>query len=122
MKKYSCFILLTALLLWVSSQPLHALNENNRLTGSVIKGIVDRFIAIHYAQKPLDDGLSRKIFKLYLNRLDPGHYYFLQSDIEQFRKYETRLDDMLRRGNAEFALDVFTRFKTRLQKRLVMLE
>ena len=64
----------------------------------------------------------KKIFKLYLNRLDPGHYYFLEEDIREFQKYETRLDDMLRRGNIEFALDVFSRFKTRLQQRLQQLE
>jgi len=70
----------------------------------------------------LDDTISKEIFKLYLNRLDPGHYYFLEKDIQEFQRYETRLDDMLRRGNIEFALDVFSRFKTRLQQRLQQLE
>ena len=97
-------------------------SNNNRLTGSAVKNIVERFVAIHYVQKPLDDQMSRKIYKLYLNRLDPGHYYFLDSDIREFSRYETRLDDMLRRGNTEFALDVFARFKTRLRERLTTLE
>ncbi len=83
---------------------------------------MERFVAIHYSQKSLDDTISKEIFKLYLNRLDPGHYYFLEKDIQEFQRYETRLDDMLRRGNIEFALDVFSRFKTRLQQRLQQLE
>ena len=116
------FLIFSGFCLSTAFQPVEASNSKNRLTGSVVKGIVERFVAIHYSQKPLDDTISKEIFKLYLNRLDPGHYYFLEKDIQEFQRYETRLDDMLRRGNIEFALDVFSRFKTRLQQRLQQLE
>jgi len=116
------FLIFSGFCLSSAFHPVEASNSNNRLTGSVVKGIVERFVAIHYSQKSLDDTISKEIFKLYLNRLDPGHYYFLEKDIQEFQRYETRLDDMLRRGNIEFALDVFSRFKTRLQQRLQQLE
>ena len=116
------FLIFSGFCLSTAFHPVEASNSKNRLTGSVVKGIVERFVAIHYSQKPLDDTISKEIFKLYLNRLDPGHYYFLEKDIQEFQRYETRLDDMLRRGNIEFALDVFSRFKTRLQQRLQQLE
>ena len=116
------FLIFSGFRLSTVFHPVEASNSKNRLTGSVVKGIVERFVAIHYSQKPLDDTISKEIFKLYLNRLDPGHYYFLEKDIQEFQRYETRLDDMLRRGNIEFALDVFSRFKTRLQQRLQQLE
>ncbi|MDP6245938.1 MAG: carboxy terminal-processing peptidase [SAR324 cluster bacterium] len=116
------FLIFSGFCLSTAFHPVEAANSKNRLTGSVVKGIVERFVAIHYSQKPLDDTISKEIFKLYLNRLDPGHYYFLEKDIQEFQRYETRLDDMLRRGNIEFALDVFSRFKTRLQQRLQQLE
>ena len=116
------FLIFSGFCLSTVFHPIEATNSKNRLTGSVVKGIVERFVAIHYSQKPLDDTISKEIFKLYLNRLDPGHYYFLEKDIQEFQRYETRLDDMLRRGNIEFALDVFSRFKTRLQQRLQQLE
>ena len=116
------FLIFSGFCLSTVFQTVEASNSKNRLTGSVVKGIVERFVAIHYSQKSLDDTISKEIFKLYLNRLDPGHYYFLEKDIQEFQRYETRLDDMLRRGNIEFALDVFSRFKTRLQQRLQQLE
>ena len=77
---------------------------------------------MHYSQKPLNDEMSTKIFSHYINRLDPAHYYFLASDINEFRFYETRIDDMLLRGEVKLALDIFERFKTRLSKRLAMME
>ena len=101
---------------------LAAQEEQSKLKGPVVKGIVEQFVSMHYSQKPLDDEMSLKIFNLYLNRLDPAHYYFLEDDVAEFRKYESRVDDMLRRGNANLALDIFERFKTRLSERLVMME
>ncbi len=82
----------------------------NRLNSAVLRGIVERFTSLHYAQKRLDNALSPIIFSNYLRRLDPGHYYFLESDIEGFKRYELQVDDLLRRGNPNFALDVFSRF------------
>ncbi len=101
---------------------LAAQEVKSKLKGPVVKGIVEQFVSMHYSQKPLDDEMSLKIFNLYLNRLDPAHYYFLEDDVAEFRKYESRVDDMLRRGNANLALDIFERFKTRLSERLAMME
>ena len=96
--------------------------KDQKLRGPVIKGIVEQFVSMHYSQKPLDDEMSSRIFTIYLNRLDPAHYYFLEKDIEKFRKYKTRVDDMLRRGDSNLALDIFEQFKIRLSERLSMME
>ena len=116
------FSLCLALLFLLFPHFLAAQDENPKLTGPVVKGIVEQFVSMHYAQKPLDDEMSAKIFSLYMNRLDPAHYYFLAADVAEYRKYETRIDDMLLRGNAKLSLDIFERFKTRLSERLAMME
>ena len=122
MKVSNYFSLCLALLFLLIPPFLAAQDENPKLTGPVVKGIVDQFVSMHYAQKPLDDEMSVKIFSLYMNRLDPAHYYFLAADVAEYRKYETRIDDMLLRGNAKLSLDIFERFKTRLSERLAMME
>ena len=122
MKVPNYFSLCLALLFLLFPHFLAAQDENPKLTGPVVKGIVEQFVSMHYAQKPLDDEMSVKIFSLYMNRLDPAHYYFLAADVAEYRKYETRIDDMLLRGNAKLSLDIFERFKTRLSERLAMME
>ena len=122
MKVSKYLLLKLALLFFLFPTFLAAQAEQSKLSGPVIKGIVEQFVSMHYSQKPLDDEMSLKIFKLYLNRLDPAHYYFLEDDVAEFRKYESRVDDMLRRGNANLALDIFERFKIRLSERLAMME
>ena len=101
---------------------LTAKEETQKLSGSIVKGIVEQFVSMHYSQKPLNDEMSLRIFSLYMNRLDPAHYYFLASDVNEFRVYETRIDDMLHSGDVKLALDIFERFKTRLSERLAMME
>ena len=122
MKVSKYLLLKLALLFFLFPTFLAAQEEQSKLNRPVVKGIVEQFVSMHYSQKPLDDEMSLKIFKLYLNRLDPAHYYFLQDDVAEFRKYESRVDEMLRRGNANLALDIFERFKTRLSERLAMME
>ncbi|MGA0886316.1 MAG: carboxy terminal-processing peptidase [bacterium] len=114
--------LIAILLLFVFLGGNTGVAEEDKLNQAVVRGIVERFTSLHYAQEPLNDELSKRIFQLYLDSLDSGHYYFLESDVKEFRAKETSLDDMLRRGDVTWAMDVFTRFLTRLSQRQAMLE
>ena len=43
---------------------LSAKEEIQKLTGSIVKSIVEQFVSMHYSQKPLNDEMSTKIFSL----------------------------------------------------------
>ena len=121
--KFNKFLFPVITVLFLLFPPfLTAKEETQKLTGSIVRSIVEQFVSMHYSQKPLNDTMSTKIFSHYINRLDPAHYYFLASDINEFRVYETRIDDMLLKGDVILALDIFERFKTRLSERLAMME
>ena len=122
MKVIKYLSLKLALLSLIFPTFLVAQEEQSKLNGPVVRGIVEQFVSMHYSQKPLDNEMSSKIFNLYLNRLDPAHFYFLEDDVDKFRKYELRVDDMLQRGDVNLALDIFERFKIRLSERLAMME
>ena len=122
MKVIKYLLLKLALLFLIFPTFLEAQEEQSKLNGLVVRGIVEQFVSMHYSQKPLDNEISSKIFNLYLNRLDPAHFYFLEDDVDKFRKYELRVDDMLQRGDVNLALDIFERFKIRLSERLAMME
>jgi carboxyl-terminal processing protease len=48
----------------------------------------------HYLQQPFDDAVSSKFLDKYLDALDPAHLVFFQTDLAQFEKWRTKLDDM----------------------------
>ena len=47
----------------------------------------------HYKPAEMDDTFSKGIYKDYIQALDPSKRFFLQSDIDEFSKFETELDD-----------------------------
>ena len=72
----------------------------------------------HYSRKMLDDELSNKIFDSYFDRLDHNRSFFLAADIDSFATYRFILDDLLLRGNADFAYDVYELFVKRVRERV----
>lgn len=50
----------------------------------------------HYRPQDLNDDLSKRIFKLFLERLDYRKEFFLKSDIDNFQKYSDKFDDELK--------------------------
>ncbi|WP_396174391.1 carboxy terminal-processing peptidase [Flavobacterium sp.] len=68
----------------------------------------------HYNPAAIDDAFSKGVYKDYLNALDPSKRFFLQSDIDEFTKYETKIDDFIREKDLTF----FDLTYARLMKRM----
>lgn len=47
----------------------------------------------HFSTIELNDNFSQQAFDLYIDRLDFGKRFLLQSDVDEFKKYRNRLDD-----------------------------
>ncbi len=68
----------------------------------------------HYSPATIDDNFSRGFYKTYIKELDPSKRFLLQSDLDEFSKYETQIDDQIRNRDLTF----FNLTYDRLQKRL----
>lgn len=56
----------------------------------------------HYDPVAIDDNFSKGVYKSYIEGLDPSKRFFLQSDIDEFSKYETKIDDMIKNRDLSF--------------------
>lgn len=70
----------------------------------------------HFRPKPINDDFSQAIWKKYLLALDPNKNVFLQSDLEQLKKYEFSIDEELNGGSAEFFNAAYQLYQRRLQE------
>lgn len=68
----------------------------------------------HYSPAAIDDNFSKGVYKDYIQALDPSKRFFLQSDIDEFSKFETELDDALINKDLTF----FSLTYDRLMKRM----
>jgi carboxyl-terminal processing protease len=83
--------------------------------------LITHFLAnYHYKKPPLDDALSKKIFDRYIEMLDPTKSYLLQSDMDEFNKHRTLVDDYLRHSDLQPIYDVYVRYRQRVEKRIAM--
>ena len=65
----------------------------------------------------LNDEISGRWIKTFLDSVDPRKLYFLQSDVDEFSQQKHQLDDMIKRGNIRFAYEVYHRYLQRLEER-----
>ena len=66
--------------------------EKDRLLIELLTFVIERG---HYDPAKIDDTFSKGVYKDYLEAIDPSKRFFLQSDIDEFSKYETKLDDQI---------------------------
>jgi len=71
----------------------------------------------HMARPQIDDAIAVKWCDNFIKDLDPSKYYFLKTDVEEFKKEATTLDDQIREGNIDFAKKVLDRYVARHDER-----
>src|SRR6476660_3123694 len=73
----------------------------------------------HYTHKQLNDDLSGKILRSYLELLDYTHLFFTQEDIDAItQKYGAALDDDILLGNLKPAYEIYDLYQKRVDERV----
>jgi len=80
--------------------------------------IFNRLATRHYHGQTIDDSLSERYLDQYIDQLDPIKGYFLESDIEEFGRWRTTLDDLAKRGDVTPGFIMFNRLRERATSQL----
>ncbi|MTI38051.1 carboxy terminal-processing peptidase [Fulvivirga lutimaris] len=72
----------------------------------------------HFRKISFNDSLSSVILDDYIETLDNNKSYFLESDIEDFKKYRYVLDDYTKEGVIDPAYAIYKVFKQRFDERM----
>jgi carboxyl-terminal processing protease len=100
----------------IFAQQLSSAGTNDETTTRLVCDMIERF---HISNGEIDDRISEKLLKRYVEDLDPLKLYFLQSDIDQLKQsYEHVLDDQVKAGNVDFAYRTYDLFFSRQKERL----
>ncbi|AOW08379.1 carboxy terminal-processing peptidase [Flavobacterium gilvum] len=70
----------------------------------------------HYNPAVIDDNFSKGVYKDYIAALDPSKRFFLQSDINEFSKFELDLDDQLKARDLTFFNLTYDRLMLRMEE------
>ena len=93
-------------------------SSSDKLISKTVSRIVAKLMQDdHLSKRKLDDTISNRAFEMFIKNLDPTKSYFLQSDIDEFSKWKTELDDQMLKGEFLAAFEVFDRFLQRVDER-----
>lgn len=113
-RNYKIILLITALsaVLW-SFIPSNKIEdpEKDKLLLELLTYVLERG---HYSPSEINDDFSAQVYKKYINGIDPTKRFFIQSDIDEFSKYEDKIDDLIRERDLTF----FELTNSRLLKRI----
>ena len=88
--------------------------------------IAERFARLfpreHISRLAIDDTIAARAWTNYLTALDYERLYFLQADIDRFAQSKTEIDDALKTGDTQFALDVHSVLRERIRNRVQFVE
>ncbi|MFN0127125.1 MAG: carboxy terminal-processing peptidase [Verrucomicrobiales bacterium] len=92
--------------------------------GEVAHAVAQAMQNQHYSRHDFTDEYSKRMLEHFLDLLDYDHRFFLQSDIDQFRRdYESQLDDMiLVNADVSAAKAIYSVFKKRAQDRVAKIQ
>ncbi|MDF2434086.1 MAG: carboxyl-terminal processing protease [Mucilaginibacter sp.] len=81
---------------------------------SIVCKVVAQLISNNnYKKVPLNDSVSNVVYNRYIKMLDEGHNYFMASDVQDFDKYKTVLDDDVKEGNLNDVFYIFNVYQKR---------
>ena len=125
-KKLYILLLLGAALACKASPKQHPMVKvpgSNDLTPDAQQSTVCRYVAdliteYNYKKVSLNDSISQVVYNRYLKELDENHNYLLASDVQDFSKFKTVLDDDLKEGNLNDVFYIFNVYQKRYNDRI----
>ncbi len=76
-------------------------NDDEKMQ-TIMVSVKNTLSYLHYSPKPINDAYSQDVYDKYFEGVDASKRYFLQSDMDEFKKHYTKLDDYLNNGNLVF--------------------
>lgn len=99
--------------LFTSFQTKSNSDPKDKILISILKYVLTQG---HYQPQKINDSFSEKVYEKFLVRLDPSKRYFLQSDIEEFAEYKTKIDDQIKSEDLTFFFLVYNRLSQRIEE------
>ncbi len=91
--------------------------------GQIAVSVAKALEKLHYTEHPLDNSVSERLLKTYIETLDYNKLFFTQQDIDGFEKqYGTELDDDIWLGDLKPAYTIYDLYVKRVEARVAKIK
>ncbi|MBK6977530.1 MAG: carboxy terminal-processing peptidase [Cytophagaceae bacterium] len=83
-----------------------------------VQAFVTQFLNnYHYSKFSIDDSLSAKVWKSFIDNVDGSRAYFTAEEIKDFEKYQYKIDEALLSGDVDAPFEVFNLYRKKYKER-----
>ncbi len=75
---------------------------NKEKESVIVHSVLDGLEKLHYQPEEIDDDFSKKVFNLYIDRLDGAKRWLTQDDVNMLSLFRDDIDDESKKGTYEF--------------------
>ncbi len=111
--KFLVPIVILVLALVSFNQTTNDTEEKDKILVGLLKYVLTNG---HFQPQEINDAFSVVVFNDFIESLDPGKRYFIQSDIDEFSQYKTLVDDQILTEDMTFFNLVYGRLLERLEE------
>jgi len=92
-----------------SKNSLISFPSRDLLLGKVLKSAMENY---HFSRLRLDNKISERAHKIFIERLDYSKRYLLQEDVDKLKPYLKKVDDQVENGDLEL-VEVSSRIRVK---------
>ena len=112
MRLSGLFVLSVFTLILIGSSSVEEENpDKDKLLIEVISYVMQRG---HYDPKDIDNTFSEHVFDNFIQGIDGQHRFFLQSDINNLKRFRYEIDDQIKRADISFFNMTYDKLLTRM--------
>ena len=112
MRLSGLFVLSVFALILIGSSSVEEENpDKDKLLIEVISYVMQRG---HYDPKDIDNSFSEHVFDNFIQGIDGQHRFFLQSDINNLKRFRYEIDDQIKRADISFFNMTYDKLLTRM--------
>ena len=111
--KIIVLVLAISLGLWSFVPKTNSDPEKDKLLLELLTYVIEKG---HYSPAAIDDDFSKGVYTDYFEAIDPSKRFFLQSDMDEFSKYELEIDDQIKNKDLSFFNLTYTRLLKRMEE------
>ncbi|WP_073308838.1 carboxy terminal-processing peptidase [Flavobacterium terrae] len=118
-KNYKLMLVVVAIsaTLWSFRPKVQYDPEKDKMLLELIEFVIEKG---HYAPEKMDDEFSKGVYNDFLDAIDPSKRFFMESDIKEFKVYETKIDDLIKSRDLSFFNLVYERLQKRMSESKVV--
>src|SRR5260221_4636847 len=98
----------------LKSTPATALAKPDARDKQIVQSVAGLIEEAHLTRHKLDNEISTRMHRLFLDQFDPRKLFFLESDIAEFAAYEAKHAKLLGNSDMSFPVLVYERFLKRV--------